>query len=256
MRHADALIGVSEFVRNTAIENGYASDRCFAVLNALDASAWGPDVDRSEIRRELGIAPNTVVLTIISRICLWKGHLDLLAALDKVSREFNDFVLIIVGEDDLRAHPGHTSFTDELATLVHELGLEQHVRFTGFQTDVRPLLAASDIYAMPSFEEPFGVVFLEAHAMCKPVVALTNGGTPEAVDRGVSALLSDPGDIDQLAANLLRLMCDPELRESMGEAGRRRVLEYYTPRRLAADVEAVYTQVLSGDEESRRRVPR
>jgi glycosyltransferase involved in cell wall biosynthesis len=247
MRHADGLIGVSEFVKQSAIKNGYRPERCYAVVNAIDAGKWDPSTDGTSVREEFVIAPETVVLSIISRVCLWKGHTELLHALAKVSPEIDDYKLLLVGEDDIRAHPGNTSYLAELRVMVAELGLADNVIFTGFRRDIEGLLAATDIYTMPSFEEPCAVAFLEALAMARPVVALDSGGTAQLVDDGRSGLLSEPYDIDQLAANILRLIQDPPLRADMGRHGRERVLEYYTPRRLAADVEMVYEHVLAGD---------
>ena len=86
--------------------------------------------------------------------------------------------------------------------LVAELGVGEHVRFLGRRPDVAAVMAAADVYAMPSHEEPFGLVFLEAMAMRRPVVALADSGTLEVVEHGRSGLLSTWGDIDQLAANL------------------------------------------------------
>jgi glycosyltransferase involved in cell wall biosynthesis len=245
MRRADGLIGVSDYIRQTAIDSGYRPERCYALVNAIDASRWDPETDGSAVRAELGIAPDDVVLSIISRVYSWKGHTELLQALAKVAPEFGDFRLLLVGVDDLRAQPGHKSYMAELRELTHELGLENHVIFTGFRTDIPQVMAATDIYTMPSFEEPCAVAFLEALAMSVPVIALDSGGTAQLVDHERSGLLSKPYDIDELAANILRLLRDPELRASMGRHGRERVLEYYTPARIARDAEVVYQDILA-----------
>jgi glycosyltransferase involved in cell wall biosynthesis len=108
------------------------------------------------------------------------------------------------------------------------------------------MMAMADIYAMPSHEEPFGLVFCEAMAMKKPVVALNNGGTPEVVEHGKSGLLSAPGDIEGLAANVLTLLRDPALRARMGEYGRERVRAHFTPARMARDVERIYAALAGG----------
>ena len=107
------------------------------------------------------------------------------------------------------------------------------------------LLAACDVFSLPSFEEPFGLVFAEAMAMKRPVVALTNGGTPEVVEHGKCGLLSPPGDIDALAANLLRLLDDTALRTQFGEYGRSRVEQHFTPQRMASDFAALYARILA-----------
>jgi glycosyltransferase involved in cell wall biosynthesis len=106
-------------------------------------------------------------------------------------------------------------------------------------------MAAADIYAMPSFGEPFGLVFLEAMAMQLPVVALNSGGAAEVVEHGTTGLLSDPGDIGALSKHLLALIGDPGRRELMGINGRRRVEEHFTTARMASDTALVYEQLTS-----------
>src|SRR3989442_221995 len=132
--------------------------------------------------------------------------------------EFPALRLLVVGED-YRLADGE-SYLEQLKSLVRDLGVEEHVIFTGHRSDMPDLMAACDVFALPSFEEPFGLVFAEAMAMKRPVVALTNGGTPEVVEHGKCGLLSPPGDVDALAANLLRLLGDPALRTQFGEYGR------------------------------------
>ncbi len=107
-----------------------------------------------------------------------------------------------------------------------------------------PLMAAADVFAMPSVGEPFGLVYAEAMAMELPVVALDSGGTPEVVQHGTTGLLSAPGNLDALADNLSRLLADPDRRHRMGMNGRHRVETEFTSARMAADVAHVYQAVL------------
>jgi len=127
--------------------------------------------------------------------------------------------LAIAGSD----YPADSGTTQLLKKHSREFELDENVLFTGQRADVASLLAACDIFSLPSFEEPFGLVFAEAMAMKRPVVALTNGGTPEVVEHGKCGLLSRPGDIDALAANLIRLLDDPALR------ARLRIKQPFTP---------------------------
>jgi glycosyltransferase involved in cell wall biosynthesis len=253
MKHADGLIGVSDFVAGTARDTGHDPDRVFSVLNAIDATKWDPSTDGSRIRTEFGIPADMPVMAIISRVYTWKGHTQLLEALAKIKAEFDHFKLLLVGEDDVRATPGHTSYLTELHQMVDDLGLQDQVVFTGFRTDVRELLAASDIYTMPSYEEPCAVAYLEAMAMAKPVIALTSGGTVQLVDHGGAGLLSEPWNVDELASNLRSLLVDAELRRRMGTHARQRVEELFNPPRLARDIEVVYGQVLEAKASRRRR---
>ena len=163
-----------------------------------------------------------------------------MSALAAVKRDLPDVRLVIVGAD----YPPGSGVSSKLRAQAEELGVGSHVSFAGHRNDIAALLAASDVFALPSFEEPFGLVFAEAMAMKRPVVALGNGGTPEVVRHGETGLLSAPGDIPGLAANLVTLLRDPALRARMGEAGRRDVERRFTPARLSLDVEKVYASVL------------
>ena len=244
MAETDAIVAVSSFVAQTAVAKGYPSAKVHVLLNGLDASRWVSGTDGSTVRQELGIRPDETVLAIISRLYHWKGHLELVRALAHVKEQVDAFRLLIVGEDDPRAAPGRGSLTAELRALTSNVGLNDHVVFTGFRPDIPQILAACDIFAMPTFEEPCAVAFLEAMAMERPIIALRSGGTPEIVEDGRAGLLSEPGDNDQLARNIVTLARDPDLRRRMGRSGRRRVETYLTPRRMAEDGLRIYQAIL------------
>jgi len=243
VRHADAALAISTYVRDTIVDMGVPPSRVYTVLNALDASTWDPDLDGSEVRRELGLTPDAPVIASISRLFSWKGPTQLLEAAAIVVKEFPALRVLIVGADERYVHGG--SYTVELKALVERLGIQQNVIFTGHRRDAARILAASDLFTMPSFEEPFGVVFLEAMAMRKPVIGIDNGGTPEVVTQGKSGLLSPPWDVPRLAENISQLLRSAELRRQMGEYGRTRVLEFFNPQRMARETGDVYQRVLA-----------
>jgi glycosyltransferase involved in cell wall biosynthesis len=237
---ADALIGVSKFVAESLVAGGYAPSRVHAVLNAIDPAAWDPSLDPSSGRRSLGVDPSAPLVVSVSRLFYWKGHTELIRALALVKRDFPTVRLAIVGAD----YPPGSGATAKLRETAAECGVADSVSFAGQRNDIDALLAASDVFALPSHEEPFGLVYAEAMAMKRPVVAVDKGGTPEVVEHGETGLLSPLGDVPALAANLARLLGDPSLRARMGEAGRRSVEDRFTPARLAADVESVYSRLL------------
>ena len=196
LAHADALIAVSSFVGTTLVAGGHAPGRVHVVLNGIDIEAWDPAVDGGAVRRELGIAQDAPVVVIICRLFPEKGPADLIRAVATVRQDLTDVMLLVVGV------PLDPAYGNELVALVAELGLADHVRFLGRRRDVPAIMAAGDVFAMPSHDEPFGLVFVEAMAMCRPVVAVADGGTLEVVEHGRSGLLSPWGDHDQLATNL------------------------------------------------------
>jgi glycosyltransferase involved in cell wall biosynthesis len=244
VRRADGVFSISRFVTETIVATGTPRERVYTILNSVDPPKWDPGVDGSGIRREFAIPADAPLLVSVSRLFGQKGQRELLQALARVRHEVPGVRLLIVGADAGYVHGG--SFTAELRVLAKELGVAECVVFTGQRSDIAQIMAASDVYTMPSLEEPFGLVFLEAMAMGKPVVAIDNGGTPEVVEHGRSGLLVPPMDITALARSIVKLLADPQLRTTMGAYGRARVLEYFNVQRMARDAAAAYELLLKG----------
>jgi len=240
VRHADAIISISRFVTRTLVEWGRSPASIHTVLNGLEIPNWDPNVDGSAVRRELGIAPTDLVLACVSRLFSWKGQRELVRAFARVYASLPNARLLVVGPD---VEGGR--FLAELEELASSLGCADRVQFTGPRSDVPQVMAACDVFSMASFEEPFGLVFLEAMAMKKPVIGLDNGGTPEVIEHGKTGLLSPPWDIAALAENMLTLLRDADLRRSMGEHGRARVLEHFSAERVAQDAATAYQRILA-----------
>jgi glycosyltransferase involved in cell wall biosynthesis len=243
LHHADALVGVSKFVAETIVDMGYAPARVHAVPNGLELSNWlDVEVDGAAVRREFAMDADAPMLVTASRLFPSKGQHLIVAAQPAVRARFPAVKLLIVGLDDTRASGG-SSYTAELRRMIGELGLDGNVVFTGWRPDLNRLMAACDIFVMPSLGEPFGMVYVEAMALRRPVVALDSGGVPEIIDHGGSGLLSPPDDVESIAANLTRLLAEPELRRRMGEHGRRRVVERFNSERMTEDMAALYTSL-------------
>lgn len=242
VQHCDAAFGISRYVSGTIVGTGKPRERVYTVPNGIEPAAWNPDIDGRAVREELGVPHGAPLLASVSRLFSWKGQRELVKALALVRREIPDVHCWIVGADERFVHGG--SFTEELRELARELGVLDRVVFTGKRADVPQIMAACDVYSMPSYEEPFGLVFLEAMAMKRPVAAVNNGGTPEVVEHGKSGLLSEPWNVEELARNLVTLLRDPALRARMGEHGRARVLDYFNAKRMAEDAANAYAAML------------
>jgi glycosyltransferase involved in cell wall biosynthesis len=242
VRSADRVLGISEYVTGTVVGMGRPAQDVSTVLNCVDVTSWNPEADGGAIRREFGIAADAPLIASVSRLFAWKGQRELLQSFAAARRELPALKLLIVGADEREAHSG--SFTAELKQLAAQLGVSEHVIFTGARSDVPQIMAACDVFTLPSFEEPFGLVYLEAMAMRRPIAALDNGGTPEVVEHGKAGLLSAPYDIAAYTANILTLLRDPAMRARMGEYGRKRVIEFFNAPRMAAETAAVYEKLL------------
>ena len=238
---ADALVAVSRFSAETFVEAGYPPERVHAVLNAIELSRWDPTLDPAVGRASLGVPEGVPLIISVARLFPSKGNRELLRAFAGVQRELRNARLAIIGAD----YPEGSGETLHLKQLAQELGVEHCVSLPGPRSDIANLLAACDVFALPSFGEPFGLVYLEAMAMKRPAVALSYGGAVEVVEDGECGLISPPGDIDALSANLLRLLRDQALRQRFGEHGRKRAAAHFTPARMAADVADLYARLLA-----------
>jgi len=143
-------------------------------------------------------------------------------------------VFLIVGTGKLET---------ELRARAQAAGLAARVVFAGFRTDLDALLPAFAVFCLSSRMEGLGTSVLDAMCHGRAVVATAAGGIPEAVEDGVTGRVVPPRDPDALAAALVEVLGDPQRRDAMGAAGRRRFLERFTADRMVEETLAVYGEV-------------
>ena len=148
---------------------------------------------------------------------------------------------LVVGGDLFGDHP---DYEVELHRLVSELGLEGRTLFTGYREDARALIAALNMLVLPSENEPFGRVMLEAMACAKPVVAFDRGGPREIIVEGETGFLVPPERIDAMADAVVNLLQDPALADRLGAGGQRRLRDCFSGRKCASETEAIYEELL------------
>ena len=122
--------------------------------------------------------------------------------------------------------------------------MSDHIVFTGFCDDVYPLLSMMDVFVLASTSEGFGIVLLEAMALCRPVVATSVGGIPEIVIHGQTGLLVKANDSLGLARTISHLLTNREQAVAMGKRGRERVETYFSIRSEIAKLESLYAELL------------
>ena len=128
---------------------------------------------------------------------------------------------VVIGDGDLRPH---------LQELAEKLGVSERVSFLGHQEDkdLKDYYMKCDVFVMPSRQEGFGIVFLEAMGFGKPVIAAAFGGASDIVIDGLTGFLVEYGDVDALGDRLISILRDSDLRGRMGASGRERVSASYT----------------------------
>jgi phosphatidylinositol alpha-1,6-mannosyltransferase len=206
----------------------------------VDARRFRPDVDGRPVRRRLG-AEHDLVLLSVGRLQRRKGHDTAIRALAALGPARASVRYVIVGTGD--EEPA-------LRRLAAECGVAGRVRFEGAvaEAELPEYYAACDVFLLPNRRdgediEGFGIVFLEAQASARPVIAGRSGGAPEAVAEGETGLLVSGDDDAELAAALETLLSSAELRARLGAAGRERVLREFSWERAAGVVRTLVEEM-------------
>lgn len=229
---SDQIVTVTEALRQQTIERLRISPtRVTTIHNGIDAERYYQPDARAATRAALGLAPDAFVLTYTGRLIGGKGLEEVLRAAQPLVERHPACRVLIVGEGELQ---------ERLQQLAGELGLLSHVVFAGFRRDVPEVLAASDVFVLPSFSEGLPLSVLEAMAAGKPVVVSRVGGVPEIVHDGETGLMIRPGDVPGLTAALLSLIEDPARRTALGARGRQHVQEHFSVPSMIARYQDLY----------------
>lgn len=206
------------------------------VLNGIDCERVRlPSAEeRDRVCRELA-ADGSYVILVAARLHPEKGYEHLFDALPLLrSRLDRPLTLLVAGTG-----PFEAAYRER----VRALGCGHVVRFLGFREDVPALMAAADLFVLPSVAEAFGLVLAEALYLGVPVVATRVGGIPEIVDDGIDGVLVPPGDSRVLAEAIAGLLCDPERRRRLAGAGRDKVVARFGFEQMVRSYEAFYERL-------------
>ncbi|MCX7353276.1 MAG: glycosyltransferase family 4 protein [Alphaproteobacteria bacterium] len=198
------------------------TSRIHAIGNGVDVARFKPadPAARARVRAQLRTPDGAVVIAMIGRLVAEKGYPELFEAM-----RGNDAVLWVVGD---RLKSDHASGVDAMIDAVkRDLSLGPRIRFLGYRQDVPDILAASDIFTLPSHREGMPRSIIEAMMTGLPVVATDIRGAREEVVEGETGFLVPVRDPAALGTALATLAADPALRARMGAAGRERALDLY-----------------------------
>jgi glycosyltransferase involved in cell wall biosynthesis len=230
-RGVDRYLAVSREIASELVERlGWPAAKIEVVYNAVDLARVDVDAPPG-LREELGGDGQGPLILTPARLDAQKGHRTLFEAIPQVP----DATFVLAGEGPER---------ESLEALATQLGICERVRFLGRREDVPQLLAACDVFALPSLYEGSSLAVLEAMAARIPIVSSAIGGTEELIEDGRSGLLVAPGDPEALAAALRRVIDDPGLRESLATHARERVEAGLTREATASRVAGVYRELL------------
>ena len=209
--------------------------KILTIYNGIDLNRYVIGYPNLRLRDQMGISAGTLVAGTVGSLFKVKGIPYLLDAVSKVVTCFPNFKLLIIGEGD------------QESTLRHEvvsMGLEETVEFLGFRNDIPELLNLLDVYICASVSEGLSLSILEAMAAGKPVIATEVGGNPELVIPGKNGFLVPPRNPDALAERIMVALKDKNLRQSMGQMGRRIVEERFSLERMIDNYQILYERLL------------
>jgi len=212
-RYTDVLITINR--------EDYAVARKFKAKKVVYVPGVGVDVDkfarsavdRSEKRKQLGIPEDTFVLLSVGELIKRKNHETVIRTMERFKSK--NVVYLICGQGELDSY---------LQGRIDELGV--NVRMLGFRKDIGELLAASDLFIFPSYQEGLPVALMEAMAAGKPVVCTSIRGNTDLIEEGAGGFLVEPEDIEGFAKAINRLAGSSGLMEKMGSRNREFVREF------------------------------
>jgi glycosyltransferase involved in cell wall biosynthesis len=248
---AEAVVGVSRFTAASYVALARVpASRVFAVHNAVDAEQFRPEIanaGRLRMRQRLGLPVDAPLIGCVARLTRWKAQHTLIDAFAVVRQRFPHARLVLPGISGDSAPDDNGTYGDYLVRRSVDLGLGDTVSLPGFlpQRDMPEFYGALDVLAHPSIEEPFGLAVVEAMASERPVVAINGGGIPEIIRDGCDGLLVPAEQPPAMAEAITRLLDNPAFAAQLGQAGRQRVVDSFTPERQAEVMLEVYEHVLS-----------
>lgn len=223
--NVDRFIAESKFMYSLFLRAGIDEDRCRHVYNGIDASEFEPTP-----------VPEEPIILCVGEVTRVKGTDTLIEAMPRILESIPDASLRIVGTGDL---------VPTLEKQVKRMGLEDAVEFLGFQRDVKSFYTGAKVIALPTLGfEICSLVLLESLASGRPVVASSRGGNQEVVEAGKTGYLFTPGNSDELADGLIKVLASEEKSRGFGKAARKTAETKFSLDRAADETIEVYKDLL------------
>ncbi len=233
------VIADAEFIKSCQIKDMHMSSAKIKVIyNGVNTTRFVPshNAQSGNILQEFDLPDDAKIIVCIAQLIPEKGVAYFIEAVAQLTHRYPRLYVFLVGEGPQR---------DELQQKVHQLGLHNHIHFTGLRIDTESFLAVADIFVLLSvWEEAFAFSLLEAMASGCPVVATRIGAIPESVIHQETGLLVPPRDPEAAAQAIQYLLDHDHEREHMGRAARKRVEDHFSLERWVSETIQLYEEIL------------
>lgn len=220
IQESDTIIAVSENLKNQIEELAQPKNNIYTVYNGVNPDEFTKTIHKLELRIQLDLPQDGVGICTVSRLVKEKGLIELILAFKSISKNHPNCWLTIIGEGPLNEEIQQLIQTENLGDQIFLAGPKPH-------SEVNQWLSAADIFTLPSYNEGFPVVILEAMSCGLPVVATNVGGIAELITSHQNGILIEPRNIDTLQTALTQLITNGKLRTSLAESGQQLVSQKY-----------------------------
>lgn len=231
----DHVVTVSNFVENALVESGVPRERITTIPTGIDLSRYDRSSVAGDLRRELGLPGDALLVGTVAILRAKKGHAEILDAVPEILVRFPKAHFVFAGDGPQ---------TENLKDRVAASGLQGRVHLLGLRRDVTNVLASLDVFVLPTHQEALGTAFIEAGAMGLPAVAAKVDGVPEVILDGETGLLVPPRQGRALVEPICRLLGDPIFRQGMGGNAAKFVRRKFSREVMAGGMERVYRRLL------------
>jgi glycosyltransferase involved in cell wall biosynthesis len=235
----DCFIVVSDALANTLkIEHNIVEEKIRKIYNGIETNIYSSgkndDGITKKIRNSFNISDNDFLIGSIGRLCWQKGFEYLIHSLPDVLSKYPNVKILLVGDGPLK---------NTIKDLTKTLNVEKKVIFAGFRDDVKNILSALDMLAVPSLVEGFPMIVLEAMAMQKPIVASKIEGIIEQLEDGKEGILIPARDHNSIANSICRIIENNHFAEKIGKAAREKVKKLFSVETMIRKTEDIYLSV-------------
>lgn len=232
----DRVICNSDFIKGDLEKAGMEKGKLVTVHNGMELERLSGTTEKTggeeSFRREIGYKEGEILIGCAGSLFETKGQHHLINAFPGILEKIPTCRLVIVGDGPQREY---------LKDLVRKNRVEEKVVFTGYRDDIPNILNSLDMMVIPSvWQEPFGLVVVEAMFGGIPVIASDVGGIPEIIKNNITGELFPAGNEEALTAAVLKILCEEELRRKIITNAKARVMEYFNSDRMAREVIEVY----------------
>jgi glycosyltransferase involved in cell wall biosynthesis len=218
-------------------DHGVPREAITLIPNGIEVERYAPEnTNPQHIRRELGLDDESPLIGGVGKLTWQKGFTYLLHAMPAVLREHPEAHLALAGEGELE---------DDLKQEAIRLNIADRCHFLGFRRDIPDILAALDVFVLPSLIEGMPMVLLEAMATGKPVVVTQIPGSVDVIDDGIDGLVAPPKDSTATAEHVSQLLADSSRVQQLGNNARRKISQGYTVQRMLERTQDRYHSLIA-----------